>query len=301
MSKRGYIQRYLFIIRKVKSSDFPTLQELVQGVKEELAFHQMEDVGVSVRTIQRDIEDIRYELGISIDYNRQERGYYIPTDEEVGDDYIERVLEPFDILNALGADSGMQNYMMPEVRKAQGTQHLFGLLHAIKNNYIIKILHRSFQKEKDMLYEVQPYGLKEVKGRWYLIAMHVNELKTFGLDRIQELEITKSHFKHDTKVDIHRKYQDCFGIIADEQYPIETVELAFDALDGKYLKTYPLHSSQTVISDTPNEFRIKLKLRITPDFIMELLSRSNSIRIISPLSLRKKISDTWQKAISRNK
>jgi hypothetical protein len=48
--------------------------------------------------------------------------------------------------------------------------------------------------------------------------------------------------------------------------------LSFDDYQGKYIKSLPLHESQQTISDSENELQIKLKLYITHDFIMELLS-----------------------------
>ena len=83
--------------------------------------------------------------------------------------------------------------------------------------------------------------------------------------------------------------------------PIEEVELSYSPLDGYFLKTTPLHSSQEVLADTDNEFRIKLQIRITNDFVMALLARSNSLTVIKPLSLRKRINEVYQQAIMRNK
>lgn len=299
MSKRGYIQRYLFIIRRVKKGDYPSLQELIGYVTKELAFHQIE-IGVSTRTIQRDIEDIRGELGISIEYCRSHRGYYIPQDEVVGDDYIERILAPFDILNALGADHGFKEYIIPEIRKSTGTEFLYSLLHCIKNLLYVKFSHYSFQRRATKEYTVQPYGLKEVNGRWYLIAKYRNELRTFGLERISNLCITSEIFYKEQNIDINKKFQDCFGIISDPTYPIEDIELAFNRIDGEYIRTFPLHSSQNIIKDTPEQFHISLRLRITPDFIMELLSRSSSIQIIKPETLKKQIQSIWEQALKNN-
>lgn len=299
MSKRGYIQRYLFIIRRVKKGDFPSLQELIGHVTKELAFHQIE-IGVSTRTIQRDIEDIRGELGISIEYCRSHRGYYIPQDEVVGDDYIEQILAPFDVLNALGADHGFEEYIIPEKRKSTGTEFLYSLLHCIKNLLCVKFTHYSFQKRTASEYTVEPYGLKEVNGRWYLIAKHENMLHAFGLERISNLYITSQKFCKELNVDINKKFEDCFGIISDPIYPIEDIELAFNRIDGEYIRTFPIHSSQNILKDTSEEFRISLHLRVTPDFIMELLSRSYSIKIIKPESLKKQIKCIWEQALKNN-
>ena len=74
-----------------------------------------------------------------------------------------------------------------------------------------------------------------------------------------------------------------------------------DALDGKFLKSLPLHHSQRIVCDTDEEFRITLRLRITNDFVMELLSRSRSLTVIRPLHLRERVYKVYQEALKRNR
>lgn len=300
MSKLGYIQRYLLIIIRIKSRKYSTLAQLIEYIERQLEFHGIDNVGVSQRTIQRDIEDIRTDLGVSIEYCRTNRGYYIP-DQEESVDSIERVLEPFEILNSLGADSGLQNFIIPEPRTATGTEHLFGLLYAIKNSLKVTFDYQMFSGRQPHSHTVLPYFIKESRGRWYLLAYENEIFKTFGLDRMSLLQITAERFVRNSLIDVRAKYHDCFGIISNEEYPIEQVELSFDALDGKYLKSRPLHHSQRVLVDTEHEFSISLTLRVTPDFVMELLSRSNSLRVIKPQSLRNKIIETLIQTIERNR
>ena len=82
--------------------------------------------------------------------------------------------------------------------------------------------------------------------------------------------------------------------------PVEDVELKYDALDGKFLKSVPLHHSQQVLTDNADEFRIKVHLRITNDFVMELLSRSRSLEVISPPHLRERVRKVYEEALKRN-
>lgn len=303
MSKIGYIQRYLLIIRKIKNHPYTSLKSLFQYVGEQLSFHGMDHVGVSLRTIQRDIEDIRTELGISIEYSRRHKGYYIPPDEDQESD-IERVLEPFDILNALNADSGLPTFIFPERHQVSGSEHLYGLIHAIKNRFRIHIAYQKFGEPAASQRIVEPYALKEFKGRWYLLGyerQQASKLKTFGLDRIVNLAILQEHFKWQEEVAVEKLFRDSFGIILQENLPTENIILAFDRYDGAYLKSLPIHSSQQIIKEDENEFIIQLKLKITSDFIMELLSRSNSLRVLAPQSLKEHIQRIFEDAAKRNK
>lgn len=298
MSKIGYIQRYLIIIRKIKKTPYISLRDLTRYVEEELAFHGLEHIGISIRTLQRDMEDIRLELGISIEYCRTNKGYYIPADE-AQESEIERILEPFDILNSLNADNGLQAFVFPEHRKASGTEHLYKLIHAIKNKQKVEVRYRKYHELTASTRIIEPYVLKECRGRWYLIGKE-DRLKTFGLDRIEDLAILQEHFRQENTLQVNELFQDSFGIIQREDLPVEKVVLAFDQYDGDYLKSLPLHHSQKVLTDNEDEFVIELKLKITSDFIMELLARSNSLRIIAPQSLKKHIHQIFQEATKRN-
>ena len=103
MSKLGYIQRYIQIIRIVGSHPYITLSELVRKVENALLqYDDAGSIGVSERTIKRDISDIRSGLGVSIDYSRSRNGYYIPEDEDRISD-IAVVLDQLDLVTSLRA------------------------------------------------------------------------------------------------------------------------------------------------------------------------------------------------------
>jgi predicted DNA-binding transcriptional regulator YafY len=50
-----------------------------------------------------------------------------------------------------------------------------------------------------------------------------------------------------------------------------------------------MHSSQNVIIDNEDEFRISLDIYITHDFIMELLSHGLELEVIEPKHLKETI------------
>lgn len=108
-------------------------------------------------------------------------------------------------------------------------------------------------------------------------------------------------FSRHSDIDIPALYKDCFGIWNDPSIPVEEIILKYDALDGAFVKTFPLHHSQEIISDSDDGLQVRLKLRITNDFVMELLSRGRSIEVIQPLSLRKRLYEVFSNAMERNK
>ena len=51
----------------------------------------------------------------------------------------------------------------------------------------------------------------------------------------------------------------------------------------------PLHRSQVFLKDTPEEIILSLQIKITPDFIKEILSYGSHVKVISPEHLAERI------------
>ena len=96
-------------------------------------------------------------------------------------------------------------------------------------------------------------------------------------------------------------FRESFGIWNNPNDPVEEVVLRYDALDGAFINTLPLHATQEVLEEKPDSLTIRLHVRITNDFVMALLARSRSLEVIRPASLRKRIYDTCLGAAERNK
>jgi len=306
MSKSGYIQRYLLIIRIVRNNRYISLEELIRKVEDGLAyFDDSGNVGASRRTILRDIKEIRSGMNISIEYSRQENGYYIPEDEDQFAD-IERVLEQYDLMTSLHAREELSSIVFPERRKARGTEHLSPLIHAIKHSLMVDFDYVKFDNATSRRRHVMPYALKESRGRWYLLAIesgdnvrHAGEIKSWGLDRIRDLNVTKTRFSKDPSVDPEKEFRDVFGTCSNSELPVEDVVLSFSPKSGRYNDAFPLHESQETLVDDGREFRIRLRVKLTRDFIQELLSQSEDLVVISPKHLRKELRDIYKKAMKR--
>lgn len=204
-----------------------------------------------------------------------------------------------DTFSALNLTDRLSNHIHFEKRKPQGTENLYGLLHAIKNQVQIQFTYQKFWEDDLTNRIVEPYALKEFKNRWYLLANDLkdNQVKSFALDRLMELEITKRKFQFPNNFDINEHYKYCFGIISPNSHKPEEVILSFDPFQGKYIKSLPLHESQRILIDNETEIRISLKIFITLDFVMEILSQGDNVKVIEPQSLIDKIKDIYHNAV----
>jgi predicted DNA-binding transcriptional regulator YafY len=299
MPKREYILRYTSIIKRLRKSE-ATFEEISDYLQRESEFQGYEFT-VSKRTFQRDLDDIRSLYEIDIQYNFSRKVYHIAEDNR--EEENNRMLEAFDLFNTLNKSEGFSDYIHFEKRKPQGTEHFYGLLHAIKNRFALQLTHHKFWEDKPTLRTVKPLGLKEFKGRWYLLAMDEKDskIKTFGLDRILDFTITKQRFEKISAKEISSLFDNSFGIINPDNTKPEKIVLSFSSEEGKYIKTYPLHSSQKIISENEGETRIELYLHITYDFVMELLSYGSELEVIKPDSLRKEMCKTYSEALKQYK
>ena len=301
MAKIEMLQRLLLIVDKLDwQNRYAPSEELLAYVEKHMRYRYGTS-GYSLRTMQRDVKSIEELFGITVKHKKKE-GYYIEGRDSPMTGRCEQLLFNFDILAAMNMESGLGKYLFAEHHRPVESACLPLLMDAIRNNYQVAFDYTLFRhNDKRIHKKVAPHFLKESRQRWYLLAIDEGILKSFGAERISNPELLVDEpFVRDNTIDAVNLFKDSFGIWNQEDIPVEDVILSYNALDGKFLKSVPLHHSQTVLTDTGDEFRIKVRLRVTNDFVMELLSRSSSLTVIEPLSLRERIRKIYQEAIKRN-
>jgi len=297
MAKQDYILRHMSIVRKLRKSGQANFREIREYLRSESELLDR-PLDISIRTFQRDLEEIRTIYFINIQYDFSTKAYYIA--EDLHSDIYNRMLESVDTLNALRLAGEAGKYMFFERRRAGGTHHFQGLLNAIRNRIVINLVHRKFDCDEPTERLVDPLALKESKGRWYLFARDRadHRLKTFGLDRILGFESTPRRFDYPATTDVNEHFRHCFGVINPEDASPEEVILSFRPEQGKYITSYPLHDSQTVLADNERELRIRMNIYITHDLVMEILSYGDTVEALTPMSLRKILESTFKTALA---
>ena len=246
------------------------------------------------------MRDIRNIFGIDIDYSPSRKGYFIAQNEMENMNF-QRRMEAFDMFNSLNFAEDLMPFIHLEKRKPQGTNNLHGILHAIRNKLEINFSYQKFWEDNITFRTAQPIALKEFKNRWYVLAKDNkdNKLKHFALDRLTNFDITKSAFTSLMPYNIEELYRHCFGIIIPTDGEPEEIILSFEPVQGKYIKTLPLHDTQQILIDNKTEFRISLSLFVTHDLIMELLSFGPNLKVLQPISLMETIRDRHEKAFEQ--
>lgn len=302
MSKQvEQMRRMLLILNNIKQRQRISKQELLSRVNDRLYWiYGYKEVGV--RTLERDLEDIESMFCVNISYDRSNNYYIIDRQSRDYDTKMAELLMNFDLLNSLGSENNLSSFVVAEHHRPQHSEWLPSLISAIKNTHPVTFTYIDYRRDNSTFpHRVEPHYLKESNQRWYLLGYEDGILKNFGVDRIRNLEILSDEtFKRSMNIDVDELFRDCYGIWNDPRMPIEDIVLRFSPLDGRFIKSLPIHHSQNIIVDDEKEFRISLRLRITNDFVMELLSRSKSLEVLEPQHLRDEIREIYENAIKRN-
>ena len=274
----------------------------------EISEMNIEGQELSQRTLQRDIPIIAAVYRVSIKCNRSNQEYYIIDEANA---YSQNLLEAFDVYHALQHYYGkLSKSILFDKRIPQGTQHLSVLLQAIKQKKQLQLHYYKFWGSKEVqVRTIEPYLLKESQHRWYVLAFDVDKkaLRVFSLDRISSIEDKDIKRMYAPPRGIERFFDDSFGVWVDnDRTKAEKAFLSFRRNEkdsfftpnpAEYLRAMPLHRSQVFIKDTPEEIILSLKVKITPDFVKEILSYGAYVRVIEPQHLADRIKTEIKNAL----
>ena len=299
MAKREAITRYHLIINKVRNHP-ANFKEIKEYVERQFEAERL-TLKFSKRTFFRDLAEIASLYNIEIKHNAYKKGYEIIHEDDTNSTH--HLLEAFDIFNALNIQERLSDYIHFENRQPKGTENIHGILHAIKNRQEIEFSYKSFWKDRSEKRRIRPFALKEFKNRWYIVSEDTKDLKikTFGLDRLSDLFITRKKFPSPKDFSIKEHYKHCFGIITPDNQQPEEVVLSFHPHKGKYIKSLPLHEPQIVLADNDKEYRVQINVYVTLDFIMEILSHGDQVTVIQPASLVNTVKDMLKRSLDNYK
>ncbi|WP_374164329.1 helix-turn-helix transcriptional regulator [Arcticibacter sp. MXS-1] len=295
MSQRTILLRYSIIINRLQKgpSSFAEIDAALRAASEVYG----DELTVSTKTFERYRREMLSSLNIDIRFDFSKKVYYITKEQD--SEGTQRLLESFELFNVMKLSAGLSQYVFFEKRSLNGMDSFYSILQAIKSRHCISFAYHKYWSDESHRRLVAPLALKEFKGRWYLLGKEEDggNPKTFGLDRIKKVEVTKKRFKQPADFDVQALYKDSFGIITSSGQPVERVVLSFDPYQGKYVTSYPLHVSQKVLADNEQETRISLDVKVTYDFLMEILSFGDRVRVLEPLSFQKEIMEVHGKAL----
>lgn len=195
------------------------------------------------------------------------------------------------------SETGLNFMTFDNNNEAVGLNHVEPILKAITHKYPLRMCYKPFNKT-ELTINIHPYLLRQYNRRWHVFAYSEDkkEIRNYPLDRISKLEhLSKPYIE--TDVDFEEYFDDIVGVTNYKNSCIEKVVLKVSNKSIDYIRTKPLHGTQTILKElgTKDQTFIQLKLKINIELEMLLLSYGDAIEIIEPLWLREKFAEITKK------
>ena len=246
---------------------------------------------------QKAIKDI-FDIYIECD-KKDGYKYYIDEPEQLQKDHLRNwIISTYTTLNCIKANCKIRDRIIFE-RIPSGETWLTPIMNAMCQNRVIQIKHQAFEKDEPCCFEIEPYYLKIVKRRWYVIArnplyseqnkangiMPNDVYLTYALDRILNIKETDKFYTIKEDFDINSYFDGCCGITTSDK-PIERIIIRAYNNSANYLRTLPLHESQKELCNEQNSTLFEYHLKPTFEFYQMIFYFGINVEIISPKSIR---------------
>ncbi|MCM1347995.1 MAG: WYL domain-containing protein [Firmicutes bacterium] len=235
---------------------------------------------------------------INIECNSSTFEYFI---DEGGDEHAESVtdwmLNTASLSNVLtDARDVASRVFLEDVPSAR--QFLSPVISAMKECKTIRFGYSPYSRTgAPRPVTLEPYFLKIFRLRWYVTGRNVKEnvIKTYALDRMSHLSILGDVFEIPADFDPEAYFRDSFGIVFSHG-KTHKVTLRVSPRQAKYFRALPLHHSQEeMIHDQYSIFNYRV--RLTPDFVQEILSHGPNVTVLAPAELRAMVINNLQQSI----
>ena len=292
---KNYFNRYIWLIDLIQRSGYISFEDISRAWRRSTYNEYGEDL--SERTFFNHKKAINDTFGIEIKCDRS-LGYYISNDDDVQTDALRNwMLQSLSLNNIINEGSDLRDRIICEdVPSSQ--KWLPEIMAAMRDGKKLEMTYKSFWRTEANTYPVAPYCLKLFKQRWYMLAKCdvYEHLRIYSLDRIQHLNHTKKNFQLPKGFDPKDTFRKLFGVILDNG-PIEKVVIRVSDDQVKYYQTLPLHHSQEEGETGDGYTEFSYRLVPTYDFTRELLSKGETIEVMSPAWLRKEVAEELRRAV----
>ena len=309
-----------------------TLEDLVDACSN--ALYDMEGIstGVSVRTVQGDIQMMRsdklgYNAPIEVYdhkyYRYAVQGYSIMNMPMSQNDYnvlqkavdMLRQLEDFeqfsemsDVVSRLQDKLAIsRNNRKPiihfdSVPNLQGIRLRNPLYKYIAHKQTLRIMYQSFNARQPKEFILCPYLLKEFRNRWFLFGSKADDLKLFNLplDRIISVEPSLVPFKENPDFAPEHFFDDVIGVTKNIWNTPRAIKFWANAEQSKYIKTKPIHRSQRLLRENADDGSCIFRIDVVINFEMYsvFMSYGPGIKILYPRNVMRYMHDKLKEALA---
>lgn len=295
---------------KIKAGGFPNCRKVA------------DELEVSTKTIQRDIEFMRDRLGLPIAYDQLKFGFiytepvtHFPSVEVSEGEVIalfvaQKALEqyrgtPFEkpLRTAFAKiTEGLQDRIQFAWSEVESAISFRGLGSSVADLELFETVSRAVLQSHELAFEyrklrstshearrIQPYHLGCIENQWYVFGFDLarQQLRTFALPRMRRVRDTRAGFRRPADFSISAHLSDSFGVFRGEGR--FRVRIHFDAFASQLVAERVWHSSQKNRSLPGGELEISLQLGSLEEIERWVLSWGGHARVLEPRALQERV------------
>ena len=307
---RPPLERMMRLHQKLIAGDFPNCRKL------------SDELEVSTKTIQRDIDFMRDRLGLPIEYDQLHFGF-VYTEPVTHFPSVE--VSEGEVVALFVAQKALEQYRGTSFEKplrtafqkiTEGLKERIGfhwgdvdsaisfrgIGTSVADLELFETVSRAVLESHELDFEykklggtrhearrVQPYHLGCVENQWYLFGFDLvrQQLRTFALPRMRKVRDTRTGFRRPADFSISKHLSDSFGVFKGKAK--HRVCIHFDAFAARLVCERQWHPSQKIKRLADGEIEMSMTLGGLEEVERWILSWGEHARVMEPVELRRMI------------
>lgn len=285
--------------------------------------HLLDELGVSIATVKRDLEYLRASLNAPIEWDRAGRGYRLTTSNLAGPRYelpgvwfnaseihalltIEHLLKEIepgvlaphfaalrDRLAGLldDADADIQTierriFIRHRFKRAVSPRHFEKVVDALFRRHRLRIVHASRFTNETTARTISPQRLIHYREIWYLVAWcHLREaVRTFALDNLTEAEALDETAREMEVTELDILLNSGYGIWSGRD--VRWAMLRFHPSSANWAASETWHHDQRARFDADGGYVLEIPYAWEDELVMDILKYGGGCTVLAPESLR---------------
>lgn len=310
-----------------------TLEDLIEACSDALYEYEGITRGISRRTIQLDIQNMRSEkLGYNAPivvtdkkfYSYEEKGFSITntplTQQDLGTlNEVLDVLKQFKGFGYFQEINGMVTRLEDKLYKQQhkgksyidfeknellkGLEFIDPIHQAIRAKKSLAIYYKSFKAREATRMVVFAYLLKEYRNRWFMLGATPKGLINLALDRMVSVEEASGEKYVKPDFDVFSFYDDTIGVTKMHGQKPQVIVFRIAEDHAPYLLTKPMHSSQKLLKQDKGGSIFSIEVIWNFEVERELLGFGEHLQVLAPKKLVKRMANRveWMVRLYKDK
>jgi len=316
---RRPLERVVRIHERVNRGNYPNCSTIARELE------------VNRKTIQRDINFMRDELDLPLEYSDANHGYHytrpvnqFPFLKTTAEDLVALILarNALDPLRGSSFEASLrsgfkrlqasmkdqvtipwsdldQAFSVKSTGMTKRDIFLFNrLAQSVLESRELVFDYRKLNSDEAMRRRLQPYHLTEIDGGWYVIGYDVfrKARRTFAVQRMRAVQVTKKRFVRSRDFRLEDHLAGSFGVWAGDgggKGKTYDVQIRFTGFAARVVGERRWHPSQEIIDldGKGNEIEIRMQLSALQDISRWVMGFGSQAEVLSPERLRKDVAE----------